>query len=61
MFAATNRIPRVEKFKPGFEWDTEVECAKAFCRPPRTYKTDTPFYPWVVPAPKVIFNLNFKD
>ena len=56
-----NRSFRVEPFKPGFEWETECECAKAFCRPPRYYKNDPPFYPWLPPTPKVIFNLNFKD
>jgi len=48
------------RFKPGFEEETERECAAAFKRPPRTFKEDTPFYPWLPPMPKIQFKLNFK-
>ena len=47
-------------FKPGFEQETEEELAKIFKRPVRTYKHDTPFYPWLPPTPIVNFHLNFK-
>ncbi len=60
MFAAPTRHPRIRKFKPGFETDTEREMAIAFCRPPRTYFTDLPFYPWLPVTPVVQFNLNYK-
>ncbi len=61
-FATSNRSNLVvlTRFKKGFEEDTEKEVAAAFHRPPRTYKEDTPFYPWLPPAPKVNFKLNFK-
>ncbi len=60
--ATTNRDSvKNRKFKPGFETDTERELAIAFHRPPRTYVNDPPFYPWLPIAPKVCFNLNFKD
>ncbi len=60
---ATNRSTRITltRFKPGFEWDTECELAQAFRRPPRLFKEDTPFYPWLPkPEPLVNFHLNFK-
>lgn len=47
-------------FKPGFERDTENELAHAFKRPPRYFKEDAPFYPWLPCVPKVQFKLNFK-
>jgi len=48
-------------FKKGFEMDTEKELAQAFKRPPRLFKEDTPFYPWLPrPTPLVNFHLNFK-
>jgi len=49
------------EFKPGFERDTEEEIARAFRRPPRKFKEDPPFYPWLPLTPKVCFNLNFKS
>ncbi len=55
------RISSLTRFKPGFEEQTEKELAAAFHRPPRTYKEDPPFYPWLPPTPKVQFNLNYKD
>ena len=61
LFEPTNRSFTVKPFRPGHELETEKQVAKAFCRPPRTYRNDPPFYPWLPPAPKVIFNLNFKD
>nr|UHS18359.1 MAG: hypothetical protein [Gammatorquevirus sp.] len=52
---------KLTRFKPGFEWDTECELAQAFRRPPRLFKEDTPFYPWLPkPEPLVNFHLNFK-
>lgn len=48
-------------FKKGFEIETEKELAQAFSRPPRMFKEDTPFYPWLPrPVPLVNFHLNFK-
>ncbi len=55
----TNRHVSI-KFNPGHEWETEVQVAAAFHRPPRTYKTDPPFYPWLPPEPYVNFHLNYK-
>ncbi len=60
---ATNRHTRVTltRFKPGFEWETELQLASAFKRPPRLFKEDTPFYPWLPKlVPIVNFHLNFK-
>lgn len=57
----TNRHPRMTPFQKGFEMDTERELAQAFCRPPRMFKEDTPFYPWLPKlVPRVNFHLNFK-
>ncbi len=56
----TTRPTVLTRFKPGFEQQTEYELACAFCRPMRTYKEDLPYYPWLVPEPKVNFNLNYK-
>ncbi len=55
-----NRISRLTRFKPGFEWETECELSQAFRRPPRLFKEDTPFYPWLPLEPRVNFHLNFK-
>ncbi len=52
--------PRVRRFKPGFEQETERELSIIFRRPPRTYFYDPPFYPWLPPEPRVNFNLNFQ-
>ncbi len=57
---ATDRTFRVRPFKPGFEQDTERELAIAFCRPPRKYANDPPFYPWLPWTPLVHFNLNYR-
>nr|UHS18398.1 MAG: hypothetical protein [Gammatorquevirus sp.] len=59
-FTSSIRLSSLTRFQPGFEADTERELAIAFHRPPRTYKEDTPFYPWLPPAPKICFQLNFK-
>nr|UHS18409.1 MAG: hypothetical protein [Gammatorquevirus sp.] len=57
----TNGTIQLTKFKPGFEQQTEWELSCAFLRPPRTYKEDTPFYPWLPnPVPRVNFHLNYK-
>lgn len=44
------------------DFETELELCKIFRRPPRTFPTDPPFYPWLPPAPIipcVNFSLNF--
>nr|UHS18273.1 MAG: hypothetical protein [Gammatorquevirus sp.] len=57
----THRNVTLTRFKIGFEQDTEREMSIAFCRPPRTYKEDPPFYPWLPKLePLVNFHLNFK-
>ncbi len=51
----------LRRFAPGHEWETEVQVAKAFNRPPRHFKDDPPFYPWLPrPTPIVNFHLNYK-
>ncbi|BAF76074.1 hypothetical protein [Torque teno midi virus 5] len=60
IFTTTDRNFRVKPFDPGCDWETEQECAKAFCRPPRKYKNDPPYYPWLPPTPIVNFHLNYK-
>lgn len=42
------------------EFADELEDAKIWKRPPRTYTGDPPYYPWCVPEPIVNFALNFK-
>ncbi len=52
---------KLTPFKKGFEMDTEKELAQAFNRPPRLFKEDNPFYPWLPrPTPIVNFHLNYK-
>ncbi len=58
--STANRIPKLTRFKPGFELETEVELSIIFRRPVRTYKEDLPYYPYLVPEPRVNFNLNYK-
>lgn len=43
------------------EYELELMLAKAFCRPPRSYIKDKPFYPYVITDPKykVNFDLNY--
>lgn len=44
-------------------WEDELCTAAIWDRPPRTYHTDTPLYPWVPrsnPEIKVSFRLGFK-
>ncbi len=56
----TNRH-KLTPFKPGFETETEHQLAYAFSRPPRLFKEDPPFYPWLPRfTPIVNFHLNFK-
>lgn len=56
-----HRTIRLTPFKPGFEMETEHQVAHAFSRPPRMFKEDTPFYPWLPrPTPIVNFHLNYK-
>lgn len=56
-----NRHATLTRFAPGFERDTENEVALAFSRPPRLFKEDSPFYPWLPrPTPIVNFHLNYK-
>lgn len=48
-------------FKKGFEIETEHQIAHAFSRPPRMFKEDPPFYPWLPKyTPLVNFHLNYK-
>lgn len=45
------------------DWETEYQACKFWDRPPRKFLTDTPFYPWMPPAPpkfSVSFKLGFK-
>ncbi len=45
------------------EFQDELEESKIWCRPPRAYIFDKPFYPWVPPTPvipKVNFDLNYQ-
>lgn len=45
------------------EFETELEIAKWMKRPPRNFINDTPFYPWLPPAPlvpHVNFDLGFN-
>nr|UHS18235.1 MAG: hypothetical protein [Gammatorquevirus sp.] len=57
----SNRPTILTRFKEGFERETENELANAFSRPPRLFKEDTPFYPWLPQiVPRVNFHLNFK-
>ncbi len=48
---------KLTRFKPGHEWETELQVAQAFRRPPRLFKEDKPFYPWL-PKPEPIVKLS---
>lgn len=56
LFPKTTVKPR--RFKP-YEMETEKWLASLFKRPVRTFITDTPFYPYLPPEPKVNFDLNY--
>nr|UHS18209.1 MAG: hypothetical protein [Betatorquevirus sp.] len=56
LFAPNKIKPR--RFRP-HEWEDEKYLASWMKRPLRHFFTDTPFYPWCVPEPKVNFDLNF--
>ncbi len=56
----SHRNVTLTRFAPGFEQETERDLSIAFKRPMRTFKEDTPFYPWLPPEPTVNFHLNFK-
>lgn len=43
------------------ELQDDLYLAKWLHRPLRTYFNDPPFYPWLVPEPKVNFKLNFVE
>ena len=59
--SASNRNVSLTRFKPGHDWETECQVAHAFKRPPRLFKEDKPFYPWLPRfEPLVNFHLNFK-
>lgn len=48
--------PKNRRFTPSEE-ETEIFLAKWLKRPKRTFVNDPPFYPWLVPEPKVNFDL----
>ena len=60
IFESSNRSFRLTRFQPGFEAETEAELSRIFQRPPRTYKEDLPFYPWLPLTPKVNFTLIYN-
>ena len=43
------------------ELETEIQLCKWMHRPPRTFFDDKPFYPWLVPEPRVNFKLNYQE
>ena len=56
-----HRLTKLTRFNPGHDWETEVQVAAAFKRPPRLFKEDKPFYPWLPKLePLVNFHLNYK-
>lgn len=59
MFYTEKKIKN-RKFKPN-ELQTEIELARIFKRPVRTYYYDHPFYPWLPPTPLVNFDLKYKE
>lgn len=50
---------RNRRFTPK-EFEDELETAKAFHRPPRTFKDDPPFYPFFPLTPLVNFDLKYQ-
>lgn len=42
------------------EYADDLELAKLFCRPPRNYLYDLPFYPYLPPTPIANFDLKYK-
>nr|UHS18290.1 MAG: hypothetical protein [Gammatorquevirus sp.] len=59
-YTTTNRPHTLTPFRPGFEWETEKQLSIIFHRPMRHFQEDPPFYPWLPPAPRVCFNLNYR-
>lgn len=53
-------IPKKNRRFTPEEFADELEIAKLFKRPPRTYFYDPPFYPWLPPEPVVNFELNYN-
>lgn len=44
-----------------YEMEHEKDVAKAFCRPPKKFLLDVPYYPWVdIPEPLVNFHLRYN-
>lgn len=44
-----------------YEMEHEKDVAKAFCRPPKQFLLDVPYYPWVdIPEPLVNFHLRYN-
>lgn len=50
--------PKKNRRRTAAEMEGEIEISKLFKRPPTPYIFDTPFYPYLPPAPKVPF-VNF--
>lgn len=49
------------KFKNGFKKNTKNKITQTFNRPPKLFKKNTPFYPWLPKlTPLINFHLNFK-
>lgn len=48
-----------KRFTP-YEMQTEKEICQWLHRPPRTFTSDPPFYPWLPPEPFVNFSLKYQ-
>ena len=60
----SNPIKKNNKKLTPQERETNIKLTKLFKRPVKTFINDKPFYPWLVPTPKVPFpnfQLNFKE
>ncbi len=58
-----DKVKPIRRFTP-YEYAEEVDDAKHWHRPPRNFWGDTPFYPYLPPAPLVPyvnFDLGYKN
>ena len=55
----SNKIKKNRKFTAR-KYEQEVKKAKIWCKPPKQFIFNTPFYPGIPPTPLINFHLNFK-
>ncbi len=61
MYLFPEIVPKPNRRFNVYEMQTEKWISTLMKRPPRHFVNDDPFYPYVVPEPKVNFKLNFQE